>query len=176
MPWSRKSRAIPLTPLWAVGPVQSLSACTRVHFNLTYISTPPMGRTACTEPQCLYKGAIYLTYRASCVYFYCNQKALYIYVFEQLYIFMYLFQHCLHYSLPQHTGNINTGLSRLYIRPLNHLNAEITPMCHLLTLLVAHHILHVNWVRVKHNNDTNYTVMSQKIYFITNKNINVLTG
>jgi len=35
VPWSRKSRAIP--------------------------STPPMGRTACTEPPCLYKGAIYLT-------------------------------------------------------------------------------------------------------------------
>ena len=25
-----------------------------------YTSTPPMGRTACTEPQCLYKGALYL--------------------------------------------------------------------------------------------------------------------
>jgi len=32
MPWSRKSRAIPLIPLWAVRPVQSLSACTRGHF------------------------------------------------------------------------------------------------------------------------------------------------
>ena len=31
-PWSRKSRAIPLLPLWAVRPVQSLSACTRVLF------------------------------------------------------------------------------------------------------------------------------------------------
>ena len=45
-------------------PVQSLSACTRVHFTFTlqysYTSTPPMGRTACTEPQCLYKGALYL--------------------------------------------------------------------------------------------------------------------
>jgi len=30
--WSRKNRAIPLLPLWAVRPVQSLSACTRVHF------------------------------------------------------------------------------------------------------------------------------------------------
>jgi len=36
MPWSRKSRAVPLLPLWAVGP-------------------------ACTEPQCLYKCALYLT-------------------------------------------------------------------------------------------------------------------
>jgi len=32
VPWSRKSRAIPLLPLWAVQPVLSLSACTRVHF------------------------------------------------------------------------------------------------------------------------------------------------
>jgi len=28
VPWSRKSRAIPLLPLWAVQPGQSLSACT----------------------------------------------------------------------------------------------------------------------------------------------------
>jgi hypothetical protein len=28
VPWSRKGRAIPLLPLWAVRPVQSLSACT----------------------------------------------------------------------------------------------------------------------------------------------------
>ena len=34
MPWSRRSTAIPLLPL--------------------------PGRTACTEPQCLYKGALYL--------------------------------------------------------------------------------------------------------------------
>jgi len=32
VPWSRKSGAIPLLPLWAVQSVQSLSACTRVHF------------------------------------------------------------------------------------------------------------------------------------------------
>ena len=36
VPWSRKGRA--------------------------YISTPSMGRTACTEPQCLYKGALYFTF------------------------------------------------------------------------------------------------------------------
>jgi len=60
VPWSRKSRAIPLFPLWDIRPVQNLSACTTVHFNFTYTSTPPMGSTACTEPQCLYKGALYL--------------------------------------------------------------------------------------------------------------------
>ena len=32
VPWSRKSRAIPLLPPWVVRPVQSLSVCTRVHF------------------------------------------------------------------------------------------------------------------------------------------------
>ena len=53
---------IPVLPLWAVRPVQNLSACTRVNFTFTYTytSSPPMGRTACTEPQCLYKGALYL--------------------------------------------------------------------------------------------------------------------
>jgi hypothetical protein len=32
VPWLRKGRAIPLLPLWAVRPVQSLSACTGVTF------------------------------------------------------------------------------------------------------------------------------------------------
>ena len=36
VPWSRKSRAIPLLSLWAVRLVQSLSACTRVHFTLRF--------------------------------------------------------------------------------------------------------------------------------------------
>ena len=35
VPWSRKGSAIPPLPLWAVRPVQSLSACTRVHFTFT---------------------------------------------------------------------------------------------------------------------------------------------
>jgi hypothetical protein len=35
--WSWKSRAIPLFPLWAVWPVQSLSACTRVTFTFTFV-------------------------------------------------------------------------------------------------------------------------------------------
>ena len=46
VPWSWKGRAIPLLPLWAVMPVQSLSACTKMHFTL---------------PQCLYIDALYLT-------------------------------------------------------------------------------------------------------------------
>jgi len=68
------STAIPILPLWAVRPVQSLSDCTvalyiyspygpyglyraSVPVQYSYTSTPPMGRTACTEPQCLYSKA-----------------------------------------------------------------------------------------------------------------------
>jgi len=36
VPRSWKTRAIPLLPLWAVRPVQSLSACTRVTFTFTF--------------------------------------------------------------------------------------------------------------------------------------------
>ena len=75
VPWSRKSRAITLLPLWAVQSVQNLSACTvqlylyspygpyglyrtSVPVQYSYTSTPPIGHTACTEPQCLYSTAI----------------------------------------------------------------------------------------------------------------------
>jgi hypothetical protein len=37
VPWSWKSRAIPLLPLWAVRPVQSLSACIRMYFTLPFL-------------------------------------------------------------------------------------------------------------------------------------------
>ena len=36
VPWSWEGRVIPLLPLWAVWPVQSLSACTRVHLTLLF--------------------------------------------------------------------------------------------------------------------------------------------
>ena len=39
VPWSWKGRAIPLLPVWAVRPVQSLSACTRVTFTFTFTET-----------------------------------------------------------------------------------------------------------------------------------------
>jgi hypothetical protein len=38
--WSGKGRAIPILLLWAVRPVQNLSACTRVHFTFYLISKP----------------------------------------------------------------------------------------------------------------------------------------
>ena len=71
------SRAILLFPLGALLPLQSLSACAvqlylyypygpyclyraSVPVQYSYTSTPHMGRTACTEPQCLYSTAISL--------------------------------------------------------------------------------------------------------------------
>ena len=49
VPWSRKSRAIPLLPLWAVRLAQSLSACTRVHFTclLYMFRTGPLSIIRC---------------------------------------------------------------------------------------------------------------------------------
>ena len=44
VPWSRNSRAIPLLPLWAVRPVQSLSGCTRVHFTFYLIQGDSVAR------------------------------------------------------------------------------------------------------------------------------------
>ena len=40
VPWSWKGRAIPLLPLWAVRSVQSLNACTGVHFTF-FATTKP---------------------------------------------------------------------------------------------------------------------------------------
>ena len=74
-PYSMYSTAVPLLPLWAVRPVQSLIACAvqlylyfpygpyalyrpSVSVQYSYTSTPPIGRTACTDPQCLYSTAI----------------------------------------------------------------------------------------------------------------------
>ena len=45
VPWSRRGRAIPLLPLWAVRPVQSLSACTRATFTFTFTFTHATSRT-----------------------------------------------------------------------------------------------------------------------------------
>jgi len=42
VPWSWKRRAIPLLPLWAVRPVQSVSACTRGELYLTMWRTHVM--------------------------------------------------------------------------------------------------------------------------------------
>ena len=67
VPWSRKSRAIPLLPYGLYGLYRA-----SVPVQYSYTSTPSMGLTVCTEPQRLYSTAIpllpyglYSLYRAS---------------------------------------------------------------------------------------------------------------
>ena len=97
VPWSRKSRAMPLLLLWAVWPVQSLSACTvqlylyspygpyglyraSVPVQYSSTSTPPMGRTACTEPQCLYNDALFSYLRFHVLGVSKTSGTLYVYI------------------------------------------------------------------------------------------------
>jgi len=49
VPWSRKSRVKTLHPILAYGLYRA-----SVPVQYIYTSTPPIGRTACTEPQCQY--------------------------------------------------------------------------------------------------------------------------
>ena len=91
-----------------------------------------MGRTACTEPQCLYSTATPLlplwTVRPVQSLSACTVQ-LYLYSPQCLY---------------------NGALYLFYlILPFNAFNAELNPICHLLALLGAHNILHVCRVRVK---------------------------
>ena len=57
VPWSRKCIAIPLLTLWAVRPVQSLSARTEPQY-LYRTSVPVQSLSACTEPRCLYRASV----------------------------------------------------------------------------------------------------------------------
>ena len=51
-PGVKSGRSLTLTPHPLLGPL--------VMKGQSYTSTPSIGRTACTEPQCLYKGALYI--------------------------------------------------------------------------------------------------------------------
>jgi len=44
------------------------------------------------------------------------------------------------------------------VRLINTLNAQLNPICHLLALLGAHHILHVSRIRVKHTETVPFIV------------------
>jgi len=47
------------------------------------------------------------------------------------------------------TFQLDSTTRRTWCGTFNPLNAELNPICHLLTLLGAHHILHVSRIRVK---------------------------
>ena len=54
VPWSWKGRAIPLLPLWAVRPVQSLSVCTRVTFTFNFLYNTS-GKSKLKTSRCAYE-------------------------------------------------------------------------------------------------------------------------
>jgi len=96
-----------------------------------------MGRTACTEPQCLYKGALYLylynlmgppSYMRCVVNREVVMRRIPVILQEKV-----AFEHSF------------KPFSQMMFNPLN---PELNPICHLLALL-AHHFLHVSRIRVK---------------------------
>jgi hypothetical protein len=51
---------------------------------------------------------------------------------------------------------------------INRLNTELNPICHLLALLRAHHILHVSRIRVKFKNILNLSdVLSKTVMLLS---------
>jgi len=61
---------------------------------------------------------------------------------------------------------------------INPLNAELNPICHLLALLGAHHILHVSRIRVNPSKPSGYYIYQQftihKFYVLSTQCIYVL--
>jgi len=97
------SRAIPLLPLWALRPVQSLSACTRVHFTFTvelYLYSPygPYGLYRASVPvqgcTLLYSRAIPLlplwAVRPVQSLSACTRGTLYLYLYLTFYYIKYI--------------------------------------------------------------------------------------
>jgi len=61
--------------------------------------------------------------------------------------------------------NANKKLVKKYINPLN---AELIPICHLLALLGAHHILHISRMRVKNTKEKIMMVFSSVHFLFSN--------
>ena len=124
VPWSRKSRAIPLLPLRAVWPVESLSACTRVHFTHNTVQRSSNGPLF----TCLSTDILLLIGPYRCTLF--NISAANVSGASSV---------C---KLQRSTLSV----FRTYFNPLK---PELNPICYLLALLGAHHFLHVSRIRVK---------------------------
>ena len=89
-----------------------------------------MGPTACTEPQCLYRGAPYLFTRSHASYMQHSKKTNSL-TDRSAFFF---------------TQTFSPAVTNVpYINPLN---ADLNPTCNLLALLGAHHILNVSRIRV----------------------------
>ena len=137
-----------------------------------------MGRTACTEPQCLYKGAFYLYLTVSymwtpqvacpgfpdhnfvstscipCVLHALERSSSWIWLYylqlyeEDRWHFWFHGWHRPHRTFSPSSGSASEGVFSCWSY-FNSLNPELNPICYLLALLGAHHFLHVNRIRVK---------------------------
>jgi len=80
VPWSRKGRAIPLLPLWAIWPVQSLSACTRVHFTFyqcTGAVYPKANPNGCRKSRPTGIQYLYCPARSESLHCLCSPRSVY---------------------------------------------------------------------------------------------------
>ena len=69
-----------------------------------------------------------------------------------------------HQTILRLLSSAATASPRWRVRELNTFNAELNPICHLLALLGAHHILHVSRVRV--TCPTTYNYETQIAHFV----------
>jgi len=69
-----------------------------------------------------------------------------------------------HENVFQRITNLMSGCYYRWL--INPLNAELNPICHLLALLGAHHILHVSRIRVKYAPTDNYILLVVKALLI----------
>ena len=68
---------------------------------------------------------------------------------------------------------------RVHNDVLNPLNAELNPICHLMALLGAHHILHVGRIRVKHYEKTLFLLhlfLVQSKFYLNYETVEVPTA
>ena len=74
------------------------------------------------------------------IYIYNYSGTIFLLFFFSIFVTKYVFE-----------LNMNSNLHKAMTDGLltNPLNAELNPICHLLALLGAHHILHVSGIRVK---------------------------
>ena len=119
------------SPLWAVRPVQSLSACTGVHFTFTFHPRFWEFLRQVMKPAKTWQITFVCLYIYSISYWSPISSAVTHTVCSTLH------QYCVHILL------------FWLLVQINHLNDKLNPICHLQALLGAHRILHISRTRVK---------------------------
>ena len=66
------------------------------------------------------------------------------------------------------------NFAKMVIMTVNPLNAELNPICHLLVLLGAHHILHVSGMMIKSSRSFSVFISVAEKHFTISEGINQL--